>query len=90
MGPWRSVHSKFTFMSQLALGWHFPYTMKPIDNKSSENDKTINKKTQMQQKPEHNNSESQANNFITIPYLAFSSHYVLTMFTTLEYALIGW
>jgi len=42
-------------MDQLALGQHFPYTMKPIGNKSSENPKTINKKIQMQQKHEHNN-----------------------------------
>jgi formate-dependent phosphoribosylglycinamide formyltransferase (GAR transformylase) len=77
-------------MSQLALGWHFPYIVKPIDNKSSKNPKTINKKSQMQQKHEHNNSKSQANNFTTILYLALSSHYVLTMLTTLQYELIGW
>jgi hypothetical protein len=66
-------------MSQLALGQHFPYTMKPTNNKSSKNPKTINKKVQMQQKHEHNGPKSQTNNFNVVPYLTFSSHYMLTM-----------
>jgi hypothetical protein len=31
-------------MSQLTLRQHFPYTMKPVDNKSLENPSTLNKK----------------------------------------------
>jgi glutaredoxin len=77
-------------MNQLALGWHSPYTMKPIDNKISESPKTIDKKAQLQQKHEHNNSESQANNFTTVPYLALNNHYVLAMVTISQYELIGW
>jgi hypothetical protein len=57
MGPWKSIHSEFIFMSQLGLGRYFPYTMKPTNNKSSKNPKTISKKIQMQQRHEHNNLE---------------------------------
>jgi hypothetical protein len=89
IGPWRLVHSKFILPNQLALGWHFPYTMKPIDNKSLENPKTINKKTQMQQKHEHNDRKSHANNFIIVPYLVLNNHYVFTMLIVSQYELIG-
>jgi len=90
IGTWILVHSEFILTHQLALGWHFPYTMKSIDNKSLENPKTINKKTQMQQKHEHNDLKSHANNFTIIPYLAFNYHYMLTMLIISQYELTGW
>jgi hypothetical protein len=57
MGSWKLVHSEFTLTNQLALGQHFPYTMKPIDNKSLENPSTLNKTTQMKREHEHNDSK---------------------------------